>query len=182
MIGWGGLVSPRQPRTLGIFASLLVLAAASCIRTGPAIPSTVYAPDLVGPIEALEPAPNGASDVVVRDRTIRVSSERPRALSSGLAIGALFIYGEEEGGDAWYMTIGRVSTGELSGCFGLSTQPVVEDGTHLIFRVTEGEGVRLPKAADLELPAPDPETGVYPFPGATYCLEADGTVSGSELP
>lgn len=156
--------------------------AAGCAPIGLNVPSTVLTPDLVGPIDDIKAVPGDplARDVVVGDRTIRVTPDEPRELIGGLLKGALFIYGD--GDNEWYVIVGPVGAGELRGCFGLSTFPVVDDGTHLIFRVTADEGVRLPKAADLELPSPDPETGVYPFPGATYCIEADGTVSGSDLP
>jgi hypothetical protein len=44
-------------------------------------------------------------------------------------------------------------------------------------RPVRDEGLRLPKGATLRLPAPDPDTGLYPFPGDSYRIEADGTVS-----
>lgn len=169
-------------RYLGLGLGAVLLSATGCVLLGPSIPSRVYTPDLVGPIEALTPAPNSASDVVVRGRTIRVSPNWPRELRGGLAVDALFIYGEEEGGDAWYLTLSRVDTGELTGCFGLSPREVFDDGTNLIFPITNHEGIRLPKAPGLELPAPDPETGIYPFPDTTYCIENNGAVSDANLP
>ena len=66
-------------------------------------------------------------------------------------------------------------------------RPCPAAGLHLIFVtgtffLLNDEGLRLPKGATLRLPSPDPDTGVYPFPGASYCIEDDGTVSDSELP
>lgn len=149
------------------------------------VPSNLYTPDLAGPIEDIrEVAENDlANDVVVGDRTIRITpDEPPRPLGSGgLAEDTLFLYGGQ-GDDAWYLVLGRADTGELAGCYTLSTLRVFDDGSHLIFVIDINEGLRLPKGATLNLPPPDPDTGLYPFPGHSYCIEEDGTVSDSELP
>lgn len=126
-------------------------------------------------------------DVVVGDQTVRVTPDEPRPLGGGgLAEDWLFMYGRE-GDESWYTVLGRATTGELAGCYTLRSQAVFDDGSHLIFVtgtffLLNDEGLRLPKGATLVLPSPDPDTGVYPFPGASYCIEADGTVSGSNLP
>lgn len=162
-------------------AVVLLLTAAGCTH----VPSTVYTPDLAGPIEDIQAVPGNelARGVVVGDRTIRITPDAPRPLGSGgLAEDTLFLYGGE-GDDAWYLVIGGPeTTGELVGCYRLTTPQVYDDGSHLIFRRDIDEGIRLPKGPTLTLPSPDPDTGLYPFEGHRLCIEADGTVSRSNLP
>lgn len=181
-------VEHGRSRSLTPFIALglggVLLGATSCVLLGPSIPSRVNTPDLVGPIEDIRAVPGDefARDVVVRGELIRVRPDQPRQLGSELVRDALFIYGEEAS-DSWHLILNRTATGELAGCYTFGSAEVFDDGSHLIFSVGQDEGIRLPKAGDLELPAPDPETGVY-LPGSmhNYCIEADGTVSASDLP
>jgi hypothetical protein len=175
----------QRRRGVGVSAAVVLLMAAGCGLIGSNVPSTLYTPDLVGPIEDIQEVPENdlANDVVVGDQTVRITPEEPRPLrgGGGLIRNGLFIYGEEDD-EAWYTVIGRATTGPLAGCYTLSTLRVFDDGSYLIFVTGLDEGLRLPKGATLRLPAPDPDTGLYYFPGSDYCIEADGTVSDSELP
>lgn len=109
---------PSQLRR-GLFAAVVLLTAAGCIRIGPSVPSTLYTPDLVGPIKDIREVPENdfAHDVVVGNQTIRITpDEPPRPLGGGgLAEDWLFLYGGE-GDESWWWVITRATTGELAGC------------------------------------------------------------------
>jgi hypothetical protein len=165
-------------------AAIALFALAGCDAVGPSRPTQVYTPDLIGPIDEVRDVPGDrlSNELIIGDQMIRYTKDWPRDLGFTPSEGALLIYGNEDG-DEWFLTLGRAGAGALDGCYTLPADGVYDDGTHLIFTVSEDEAIRLPKGADLALPEPDPETGRYPSShSGYYCIEEDGTVSATNLP
>ncbi len=141
------------------------------------MPERVYTPDAVGVVDNFESVPDrrGVAQARIGDRVILFTDDSPRSLE-GLSepwSDGLLIYGEEADGTSWYVM--RPSP-ESGACHWLYTNRAFDDGTHVIFGLSDAAGVRLPKADDFEAArTPQPE-GHYPMTLVAWCLNAEGEV------
>lgn len=175
--------APLINRALGV---AIFIAVTGCTLFGPARPTRIHTPDIIGPIDDIRNVPGNPSahEAVVGDEVIRYTADEPRDLGFSGSEGALLIYGDDDGA-TWFLTRPQpAEDGHQAGCHLMAADGVYDDGTHLIFTIAANEGIRLPKAEGLALPRlDDPETGRYPSDsGYNYCLNEDGTVVSTDLP
>lgn len=163
-------------------AAISVMTMVVACTAPPPRPTTVYEPNLVGPITELQH--NGLTStytVRVRDQTFDIGPEDRSLMGSPGGSDSLLIYGRADGAH-WYVSVGLTLTGDAAGCYSLQSINAWDAGESILFGfpATSYEGVQtgvlLPKSEGWKVTTTPEAGGRYPTALRGWCLDSHGRV------